>query len=217
MKSGPSEDGTLLALEGCYKTVFQPAHPKRFARAGGQLSGVANGTDGVQWTVWFDQRRGVAELAVDLEGLESGALDWPIGRLIAREMLHLSIFLVGRSYPSFPPVRVVWKRDAWAAAKTPIKDGIILDAPLHGLVRERWIEALRTASTCLGPGGKGRARQTVTLTQKGAAELDVAPHLQFVAPLWSGLPAGHHARLDRFNRARELLLPLHGAMLIATA
>lgn len=216
-RSGPSQDGTLLAFEGCYRTVFPSAHQKRYVSAGGQLAGVSNGSDGVQWTVWYDQRRGVAELALDLPGLQCGSLDWPIGRLISRELLHLSIFLVARSYPMFASVRAVWRRDAWTTTKTAIKEGIILDAPLHGLARERWIESLRTASACLGPGGKGRARQSVTSTQKGRTELEVSPHLQFVVPLWSDMPAGHDARLDRFERGREMLLPLHEAMLVATA
>jgi hypothetical protein len=199
-----------LGVEDALKTVLRPTEVKEFGSQARGLFGISNRPDGVQWSAWYDTKRDVAELAANLEGIEHD--DWPVGRLIDRELETLSLFKVCRRYRPSDDVRAVVKKDAWMTWKMRITDAVLLEGQCYSVTEDDWTRAFRAARALLGPEGRGRGRAVAVLSQKGAREMEVSPHVQFIAPLWARMPSDHTLRVAAFRRALTALAPLHAAM-----
>jgi len=204
------KDFNTLGVEDALKTVLRPIEAKEFGRDARGLFGISNRPDGVQWSAWYDAKRNVAELAANLEGMEQD--DWSVGRLIERELETLSLFKVSRRYRPSDEVRAVLKKDAWMTWKMRITDAVLLEAQCFSVTEDDWTRAFRAARALLGPEGRGRGRAVAVLSQKGAREMEVSPHVQFVAPLWGRMPSDHTLRVAAFKHALTVLAPLHAAM-----
>lgn len=138
--------------------------------------------------------------------------DWPIGRLIERELASLRLFAVCKEYQPTEDVRAVVKKDAWMTWKMVIKDAILLDSQCFALREPEWRRVLEEALKLLGVGGRGRGWGVAVLSQKGQREMELSPHIQFVTPLWKRMPNDHGSRVASFERARLRLAPLYAAM-----
>ena len=185
-------------LFGCYGKTFR------------QGAGISDGSKGVQWNAEYDRSRQVALLGVNLEGKKYGNLNWPVARLIERELDRpLLLEYRDRDHVASPElVRVNWRRDAWQRHyRVQIERANIPPTPicLHRLNEDDWAEALRGARDCLDPerGHRGRCRTKVTLRSSGhRVERGVTPHLY----LGMSLPV---PSLHEMRRARSNLVALH--------
>lgn len=209
----PTEDVRLVV--NTFEAVFRPSWARQF---GTPTSGLSDGNEGVQWNAWIDPVSKDAFLGVNLEGKQYQ--DWPISRLILRELDQPTLLGVIREVKPTDQVELVWWRDAWAAGGSRIpnfREHIIAPTPvaLSDLTEDRWRSALEEALACLDAetNHRGRAKQTITLTQNGGeerAEHWVTPHLQFRYRLWQSdqQPTRERARA-MMKEGRELLEPLH--------
>jgi hypothetical protein len=159
---------------------------RRFGSASLRVSGICDGSEGVQWNAWveWDEHEQLAFVGVNLEGKKYDG--WPVGRLIERELRKAQLFEASGKVARPDRVQVVWYRDAWQAASRPaIVEKLIGGSPqlLHGLSPTCWATTLQEAGQFLGPQFYGRARQLLTVggVQK---RFDVSPHLQFRRGFW---------------------------------
>jgi hypothetical protein len=163
----------------------------------------------VQWSAWYDYKHPLAYLAVNLEGMKHESDDWPIGRLIQRELEDPHSPCVFAAFGPEADVEAVWDRDAWLKYRVPIHEKEIQRRPVQKVDAARWRAALVEAAACLGEGLRGRAIQPATLPHRGLRDLSVSPHLQFRTPVWEKMPPGHEARAAAMHAKRDLLAPLH--------
>ena len=218
MTNAVAKDAQSLGVEATFRALFQPVAPKEFGSAARQASGLSDRAPGlVQWSAWYDHKHQVALLAVNLEGMKGADAEWPIGRLIQRELAQARFPDVFATYGADADIEATWDRDAWVIYRVPIKEKEILHRPVQRIDSRQWHAALVDAAACLGDGLRGRATQMVTLPHKGPRELPVSPHLQFRTPVWSLMPSGHQARVALMAAKRDRLEPLHQLAVELTA
>jgi hypothetical protein len=191
-----------------------PADSNLFGSPSLGISGICDGTDGVQWNAWVQWHGGrqMAYAGVNLEGKVYDG--WPVARLIEREMAAPALFEAAARVPHASAVEVLWLRDAWqVVARPPILEKLIGGSPrlLHTLTAEAWTAMLREAYNCLDAerGRRGRARQAVTLTSGAIREFDVSPHLQLRQPFWPRDPSSVDGWLPALDETMANLRPLH--------
>ena len=209
-KTSVEKNAQSLGVEATFRILFRAMEGKEFGGGSKQYVGLSDKPPGlVQWSAWYDHKHGRGMLAVNLEGMKHEGDDWPIGRLIQRELQEPRFPAVFAAFGPQTDVEVVWDRDAWLIYRVPIRENEILRVPVQRVDGERWRTAIVDAAACLRDGLRGRALQSVTLPHKGRRELAVSPHLQFRTPLWENMPAGHAARAAVMQAKRDLLSPLH--------
>ena len=201
------KDPNCIAVEVAFRSVFHPVNPRFFSGFASRYVGLSDRRDGVQWSAWHNHVDKVAELAVNLEGMEHD--DWPIGRLVGRELSDPQLPAVAERVPLTDDVWVSLWRDAWAIYKVPTLDGTFLDEPARTLTRASWLAALERARQALGPDLRGRVVQRVTLPKKGPTDLEVSPHLHIRTSLWDVMPPTHEARVSRMEAGRRRLEALY--------
>ena len=206
-KSHATKDYNCLAVEIAFREVFEPISPRYFSGIGHRYVGLSDRPDGVQWSAWHNHVDNVAELAVNLEGMEHDG--WPVGLLIERELHAPTLPRLAVTVSLQQDIRVAWWRDAWATYKQPIAEHTILDMPVQSLTNDLWRPALGEARACLAPNLKDRAKQLVTLPQKGRTELEVSPHFQVITPAWQTMPNNHAERVARMRAAAARLQLFH--------
>jgi len=209
-KAGGEKDAQSVGVEATFRSLFRPNVPKEFGSSAKQLFGLSDQPPGgVKWSAWYDYKHPLAYLAVNLEGMKHETDDWPIGRLIERELKDPRYPGVFATFGPEADVEVEWDRDALLKYRVPIREKEILRRPVQKVDAARWRAALMEAAACLGEGLRGRAMQPATLPHKGLRDLSVSPHLQFRTPPWEKMPAGHDARAAVTQAKRDLLAPLH--------
>jgi hypothetical protein len=147
-----------------------------------QVGGFSDGREGVQWNVAYDPRDGRQTVGVNLEGMQYD--DWPVARLIERELKTRSLPGVISRNSGLNDVELLWRRDYWQANSRPeIQERDIAPTPisLGALTDEQWQACLMEARDCLDGRRKrrGRAVQKVTLPNGDQIDGKVSPHLTF--------------------------------------
>ena len=167
---------------GLFRDLFG-CDGRRFGSLSLGLIGISDGLDGVQWNAGYRSEQ-TASLGVNLEGMKYD--DWPVARLIERELSHAILLTQYRARVARPEmVMVRWHRDAWqASSRVRIKESTMPPTPitLDRLKDDGWRRALQSARACLDPkrGYRGRRRAKVTLRRSGQmVERQVTPHLHF--------------------------------------
>jgi hypothetical protein len=201
--SEEAKDPNCQAIEIAFRVVFNPTSPRYFSGIGRRYVGLSDRPDGVQWSGWHNHVDEVAEVAVNLEGMEHDG--WPVGRLIEREQRNATLPAIAATVTTQEDIRIAWWRDAWATYKQPIAEHTILDVQALSLTPPLWKRALAEARDCLAADLTHRAMQVVTLPQKGKSELEVSPHFQVVTPVWQTMPKTHSDRVARVEAARDRL------------
>jgi len=168
---------------GLFRSLFE-CDGQRFGSPSLGVLGVSDGVEGVQWNAAYDRHECAAWLGVNLEGKQYD--DWPVARLIERELSHPLLLSEYRHRGARPEgVMVGWTRDAWqVSSRVPIKEADLGPTPnwLNQIDGEGWALALRCARECLDPKRqhRGRRRVKVTLRRSGLiVERWVSPHLRF--------------------------------------
>ncbi|HEX5872953.1 MAG TPA: hypothetical protein VFY65_21120, partial [Longimicrobium sp.] len=170
-----------------------------------QRGGLSDGNEGVQWNAGYDPRDGSRWVGVNLEGMEYQ--DWPVARLIQRELQLPTLPALVRRLRLTDPVEVRWMRDFWqAASRPPIEERAIAPTPIlaRRLAEDLWLQALAGAAGCLDASGRGRALQEVTLARSGRRVVGpVSPHLTIAFPSraagsWPDFLADGKMRLQPF-------------------
>jgi hypothetical protein len=170
------------AMRVAFTKVFGSG-PRPFGSPSLKVGGLSDGAEGVQWNVAFDPRDGRQTVGVNLEGITYD--DWPIARLIERELDQPTLPLVISRHPGLADVVLLWRREHWqAGSRLAIRESEIAPTPiaLEDLGPADWRNALDSAWECLDTGRRrrGRARQTVTLLSgKRVEDAPVSPHLTF--------------------------------------
>ena len=96
---------------GLFRDLFG-CDGQRFGSPSLGVLGISDGLDGVQWNAGYSRSEQTASLGVNLEGKKYD--DWPVARLIEREMSHPILLTQYRARVARPEmVTVSWKRDAW--------------------------------------------------------------------------------------------------------
>jgi hypothetical protein len=192
-----------------------PAEPNLFGSPSLGISGICDGTDGVQWNAWVQWHGGkqMAYAGVNLEGKVYDG--WPVARLIERELAEPKLLEAAREVVHPAAVEVLWYRDAWqVVARPPILEKMIGGSPrlLHTLMPDEWTAMLREAYNCLDAerGRRGRERQAVTMTTGAIRELEVSPHLQLRQAFWPRDPSSADGWLPALDETMANLRPLHG-------
>ena len=195
-------------MTGLFRDLFE-CDGQRFGSPSLGVLGISDGFEGVQWNVWYSQRKETAWLGINLEGKRYD--DWPVARLVEREIAHPLLLTEYRVRVARPEeVTVSWKRDAWQVGsriRIMESESRIPPTPiaLNLLDSDGWTSALGCARECLDSKRKyrGRRRTKVTLRRSGqTVERDVSPHLQFKTRLNESTP---HA----MQRAKDNLEALH--------
>ena len=172
---------------GFFRNLFE-CDGEEFGSVSHGVLGVSDGIEGVQWNAWYSQRDETAWLGVNLEGKKYD--DWPVARLVEREIAHPLLLPEYRVRVARPEVVTVeWRRDAWqGGSRVSIKESSLRPTPiaLDRLDGDGWTRALRCARECLNPKRqyRGRRRTKVTLLRSAqVVERDVSPHLRFKTEL----------------------------------
>jgi hypothetical protein len=172
-------------LQSAFSRVFGE-RKRPFGKRSTWIGGLSDANEGVQWNAGYDPRDGRRWLGVNLEGMQYS--EWPIARLINRELRNATLPALVREVGGTDPMYVLWARDYWQATSRPkILEGEIAPTPLplSRLTEDGWRHALEGALACLDRkrNWRGRAIQEVTLATTGRRlEGSVSPHLTFVLP-----------------------------------
>jgi hypothetical protein len=171
--------------------------------------GVREAVDGVQWHVSLERQNGLRRLAVNLEGL--AYRDWPIARLIQRELAEAKLFEVILTLANPRAIEVHLTRDAWKGPRTRVaveEWSLLPRRPLSDLSPHAWRIALTQAAASLaGPAGGRGSKRLTRLNKLASEEFEVSPHLNFAVKLISGGTASE--RLVEMRTAMTQLEPLH--------
>lgn len=208
----PAEQGMLgwLGVEGerlvdAFTRVFGE-RMRPFGNRARSIGGLSDGNEGVQWNVGYDPRDESCWIGVNLEGIEYR--EWPVARLIRREMHAPTLPALIRTLRSIDKVEIQWKQDYWQAASRPeIKERFIAPTPIAAgqLTESLWLEALKGAGACLASPTGRRASREVTLAKAGTRVIGpVSPHLTILLPApapgsWRDFLAGGKRRLQPFH------------------
>lgn len=181
--------------------------PRPFGSIALQIGGFSDDKQGVQWNVAYDPRDGRQWVGVNLEGMQYD--DWPVARLIERELRDPALPGLVREHAGLREVIVHWERDYWQATSRPeIRERNILPTPvlLGDLTAEGWRSAVEEARACLNPRRKyrGRATQQVTLQSGHQIEGEVSPHLTF-----RYMASGYMEWEDLCREGKACLKPIH--------
>ena len=135
--------------------------------------------------------------------------DWPVARLIEREMSRPILLTQYRARVARPEmVTVSWRRDAWqVSSRVRIRESRLAPTPiaLDRLDGDGWSCALERVRECLDPKReyRGRRRIKVTLSRSlQVVEREVTPHLHFGMRLAATTP-------QAMRRAKSNLTALH--------
>ena len=157
--------------------------PRPFGSPSLHRGGLSDGVEGVQWNVAFDPRDGRQTVGVNLEGITYD--DWPIARLIERELDESTLPILISRHPALAPVILRWRRDHWqAGSRLAIQESELAPTPIRlgDLDEVGWRAALDEAWGCLDSQRRrrGRGKQTVTLSNgREVEDAEVSPHLVF--------------------------------------
>ena len=189
-----------------FREVFD-CDGRRFGSLSLGYLGISDGREGVQWNAGYTRSEQTASVGVNLEGMKYD--DWPVARLIERELSEPLLLARYRARVARPEmVTVNWRRDAWQASnRVQIKRARLSPTPimLDRLDGEGWKRALRGAKECLDPKReyRGRRRTEVTLRRScQIVEREVTPHLYLGVFLAKTAP-------DEMRRAKSNLEALH--------
>ncbi len=199
---GPEADAMRVAFSRVFGSRLAP-----FGSPAAKVGGLSDDEEGVQWTAGYDPRDGRQWVGVNLEGMQYD--DWPVARLIGRELREPRLFVLLREHPGLASVRLLWRRDYWQPMARPeIEEGFIGPTPiaLGDLSPEGWRASLDEASGCLNARRRlrGRATQVVTLDGGEQVEGEVSPRLTFEYEA-----GGRMAWETLFAEARARMQPLH--------
>ena len=193
-------------LKSHFRRVFG-CRGRDFGSLSRGVLGISDGNEGVQWNAGYRLHEGAGWLGVNLEGMKYD--DWPVARLIERELSRPLLLTRYRPRVSRPgEVTVRWTRDAWQySARPPIKEADLAPTPiaLDRLDGQGWADALRGARECLNPRKqhRGRNKAAVTLLSSGRrVEMEVTPHLT----IWTSLA---EMTFRAMRQARDNLEVLH--------
>lgn len=181
----------LAPLATAFIAVFGQTYKTAGASALGTHA-ISDAAEGVQWSAAFDRATGKASLSVNLEGVEYD--DWPVARLIARELEEASFPTVARTVSAPATVTLHWLRDCWQGdGRLRIREQDLAPTPLtlDRFTPGIWRDALTEARTCLDAAQdhRGRVLQTVTMTASGdSVTKSVSPHLQVSVTLQRAHP-----------------------------
>lgn len=129
-----------------FREVFD-CDGRRFGSLPLGLLGISDGREGVQWNAAYFRSEQTASVGVNLEGMKYD--DWPIARLIERELSEPLLLARYRARVARREVVTVkWQRDAWqAATRVPIRESMLSPTPmaLDRLDDEGWKRALQGA------------------------------------------------------------------------
>ena len=195
-------------------TTTIPAAALTFGSPSLQVSGMCDGTRGVQWTAWIEWS-GAEQMAyagVNLEGMVYDG--WPVARFIERELAQPWLLSAARDVRHPQRIEVLWYRDAWQVqARPPIKEKFIGGSPrlLHVLTADAWEAMLREAYECLDPnrGRRGRNTQVVTTSTGARRTYEVSPHLQIRQAFWPRTPGSRAGWRDALDAAMTNLRSVH--------
>jgi hypothetical protein len=192
-----------------FRQVFQVAHPRPF----GHGIGISDGNNGVQWNAgadsdWTDNGPFSGRVGVNLEGLTYD--NWPIDRLIERELSRFSLFRMRDDIKRPDEITVRWTKDVWAGPRPRVDLQKFLDVRLSDLSENQWRSALNTAQRCLNRTEAHRRRGRQVTTVRGVTtEREVSPHLQVTRELWRDEPPPQADLGERMRRARIQLDPIY--------
>ena len=181
------------------------ANPQPFGNAALRIGGFSDGKAGVQWNVAYHPDDERLWVGVNLEGMQYD--DWPIARMIERELKEPSLVELVKNDAGLADVQLLWRRDYWQANSRPaIEERIIESKALGDLDNEVWRGSLIQALACLDKRRKyrGRGRQTVTLPNGTPVEGEVSPHLTF--EYFAQNPTSYE---DFFREAKGRMQNLH--------
>ena len=179
-------------LKALFRDVFE-CRGRRFGSPSRRVLGISDGNQGVQWNAAYYTGDGAVWLGVNLEGMKYD--DWPVARLIEREMSRPLLLTRYRRQVARPDrITVDWARDAWQyRARPQIKEVNIAPTPiaLDRLDVHGWANALRGARECLDPRKRHRGRRKLPVTLlpseqhpwERQVEMYVTPHLKIGTPL----------------------------------
>jgi hypothetical protein len=212
-----SDPARLLIAAFSELTRTVPVDALTFGSPSLQVSGICDGTRGVQWNAWIEWHgaQQMAYAGINLEGMVYDG--WPVARFIERE-LDQPWLLSARNEVSHPQrIEVIWYRDAWQVqARPPIKEKFIGGSPrlFHVLTADRWEAMLREAYECLDPGRgrRGRGTQVVTTSSGARRTYEVSPHLQLRQAFWPRTPGSRSGWRDSLDAAMTNLRPLHAVV-----
>lgn len=199
------EDGDRLRK--AFVHVFGETQ-RAFGSRARRIGGLSDGNEGVQWNAGYNPDTGEAWVGVNLEGMQYH--DWPVARLIWRELQTPTLPSLVRKLQNTRDVVVRWRRDYWqAASRPPIEEKDIAPTPILAsqLTEDLWRKALEGAAGCLDAteSGAGRATRQVTLSvSKQRVTGPVSPHLTILVP--SAAPFDWELY---FSRARAQLQPFY--------
>lgn len=193
-----------------FRKVFEVAHPQPF---GGGV-GESDGNRGVQWNAWVGQRGDspvIGCVGVNLEGLTYD--NWPIDRLIERELGRFSLFNIMNEVKRPEVIMIRWTRDIWANQRTRIELQPLLYARLSDLSADGWRSALVEAQGCVNREKDRRRRAWQMTTVNGVAkDREVSPHLQLISDLWREGPPPKADLEEQMRNARQQLGPVYRNM-----
>jgi hypothetical protein len=141
----PTGSGKMLDLLGTEGEQLQEAFIRVFGEVyrpfgnRGRVSGLSDGNQGVQWNAGYDPRNGRRWVGVNLEGMQYQ--DWPVAKLIRRELRRPTLPDLVQRLDATDPVEVRWRRDYWqAASRPPIEEREIAPTPILAsrLTEELW-------------------------------------------------------------------------------
>jgi hypothetical protein len=180
-----------------FRQAFNPSRARSFRNP--VSSGVSDGREGVQWSLYVTRSGNETVLGVNLEGLKYDG--WPIARLIERELEKPGIPpAIGPDRNSTSLHLWLW-RDLWGAGGGRTHEAI-LDLPMCRLDKDVWRTGLEEAYRCLDSvrGHRGRARRDGRW---------VSPHLHISCTLWQEHAPPVEAQISLLNEGRGTLQCFH--------
>jgi hypothetical protein len=191
-----------------FRQVFELEKPESFGHG---REGRHDGNKGVQWNAWVGQRDNgpvIGCVGVNLEGLTYD--NWPIDRLIERELGHFSLFRIRDDIKRPEEITVRWTRDVWANRRMRLELQPLLCVRLSDLFEDVWRSALIEAQGCVNREEDHRRRARQSTTVNGVTrEREVSPHLQLICDLWRDKPPPKADLEVRMRCARSQLDPLY--------